>query len=229
MRYLLVPGAGGAASYWYRVVPMLREAGHQVVAVDLPADDPALGLPEYVDLEVAAAGALTGDDPLVVVGQSLGGFSAPTAAGRLGASAIVLVNAMIPEPGETAGEWWDATGHAEAMAANDRRAGRPPQAPPGDGFDLETHFLHDVPDDVRAASSGGARPQTGTVFAAPFPGWPQLPVRVVCGADDRFFPVAFQQRLAAERLGLGVTVVPGGHLAALSRPVERGAALLAAG
>jgi pimeloyl-ACP methyl ester carboxylesterase len=45
-----------------------------------------------------------------------------------------------------------------------------------------------------------------------------VPIKVVVGADDRFFPQAFQERIARERLGVGVDVVPGGHLAALSRP-----------
>lgn len=40
----------------------------------------------------------------------------------------------------------------------------------------------------------------------------------VAGADDRFLPVAFQRRLAHERLGLDVAVLPGGHLIALSEP-----------
>ena len=45
--FVLIPGAGGAAWYWHRVVPLLQAAGHDAVAVDLPADDPAAGLPEY--------------------------------------------------------------------------------------------------------------------------------------------------------------------------------------
>jgi pimeloyl-ACP methyl ester carboxylesterase len=43
---------------------------------------------------------------------------------------------------------------------------------------------------------------------------------VLAGRDDRFFPLEFQRRVARERLGLDVEVVPGGHLAALARPVE---------
>jgi pimeloyl-ACP methyl ester carboxylesterase len=43
---------------------------------------------------------------------------------------------------------------------------------------------------------------------------------VISGRDDRFFPLEFQRRLAKDRLGLDVDVVPGGHLAALSYPAE---------
>jgi hypothetical protein len=37
--FVLIPGAGGVAWYWHRVVPLLREAGHGAIAVDLPGDD----------------------------------------------------------------------------------------------------------------------------------------------------------------------------------------------
>jgi pimeloyl-ACP methyl ester carboxylesterase len=45
-----------------------------------------------------------------------------------------------------------------------------------------------------------------------------VPTRVIAARDDRFFPVDFQRRIAAERLGLDVDVVPGGHLVALGHP-----------
>ena len=43
--FVLIPGAGGSAWYWHRVVPLLREAGHGAIAVDLPGDEEAAGLP----------------------------------------------------------------------------------------------------------------------------------------------------------------------------------------
>jgi pimeloyl-ACP methyl ester carboxylesterase len=64
--------------------------------------------------------------------------------------------------------------------------------------------------------------QSGRPFEDPWPlpGWPDVPTRVLAGRDDRFFPIGFQRRVADERLGLPVDEVPGGHLVALSRPVE---------
>jgi pimeloyl-ACP methyl ester carboxylesterase len=38
MQLVLVPGAGGVAWYWHRVIPLLRAAGHDALAVDLPGD-----------------------------------------------------------------------------------------------------------------------------------------------------------------------------------------------
>src|SRR5215472_3350711 len=87
--FVLIPGAGGAAWYWHRVVPLLRAAGHEAIAVDLPGDDPAAGLPEYTRL---AAGAISGRGNVVLVAQSLGGFTAPLVAAKAGVTAIVFVN-----------------------------------------------------------------------------------------------------------------------------------------
>ncbi|WP_429727778.1 alpha/beta fold hydrolase [Amycolatopsis thermalba] len=47
-----------------------------------------------------------------------------------------------------------------------------------------------------------------------------MPTRFVQGRDDRFFPLEFQRRVVRERLGLELDEIPGGHLAALSRPRE---------
>jgi pimeloyl-ACP methyl ester carboxylesterase len=220
--YVLVPGAGGMATYWDLVRRELDARGLANVAVDLPGDDPGKGLPDYVDAIVAAAAGL---DDIVLVAQSLGGFSASWAADRLPASGIVLLNAMIPLPGETAGEWWDATGSSKARRDHDIREGRDPDA----HFDLETYFLHDVPADALAAM-GDERDQTDTVFVAAWglEAWPDVPTTVLAAQDDRFFPFTFQQRVARERLGVEVVDVPGGHLAALSHPVEIADAIVTA-
>jgi pimeloyl-ACP methyl ester carboxylesterase len=148
----------------------------------------------------------------------MGGLVAPLVAARVPVRAIVLVNAMVPRPGETGGEWWTATGQGEAQAAAAAREGRP-----FDPDDLADAFLHDLPPEVLAAPEMAAPViQSGTPFTEPWPlpAWPDVPTRVLAGAEDRFFPPEFQRRVARERLGLPVELVPGGHLVALSRPVE---------
>jgi pimeloyl-ACP methyl ester carboxylesterase len=209
--YLLIPGAGGAAWHWHRVCPLLQAAGHIVISVDLPGADPDRGLPEYADL-VATAG--NGRPDLVVVAQSMGAFSALPACDRLPLRALVLLNAMIPAPGETPGEWWDNTGWAAARTAAARAGGYP------EAFDLETDFLHDVDPAVAAAGQSHQRPEADIAFSQPcaFERWPDVPTAVLAGRGDRFFPLDFQRRVARERLGVEVYALPGGHLAALSEP-----------
>lgn len=217
--YVLIPGAGGAGWYWHLVVPRLREAGHEAIAVDLPGDNETAGLREYTEQVVDAIGDR---DDVVLVAQSLGGLTAPLVAAEVSVRALVLVNAMIPTPGETPGAWWDNTGWLQAREAAAERGGYPAE------FDLAVYFLHDVPPEVAAAGEPHQRAEADASFESvcDFEAWPSIPIRVVAGADDRFFPIEFQQRLAQERLGLEADVLPGGHLLALSQPDALAAYLL---
>jgi pimeloyl-ACP methyl ester carboxylesterase len=212
--FVLIPGAGGAAWYWHRVVPLLRAAGHDAVAVDLPGDDEQAGLSDYARLVVEAVGGRGGD--LVLVAQSLGGFTAPLVAAQLSLRGLVFVNAMIPMPGETPGAWWDNTGAVEARIATAVERGY------GVEFDPGTYFLHDLSPEVVEAGEAQQRPEADVVFTSvcAFDAWPAIPIRVVAGADDRFFPVNFQRTVARDRLGVEADVLPGGHLIALARPTE---------
>jgi pimeloyl-ACP methyl ester carboxylesterase len=211
--FVLVPGAGGAAWYWHRVVPELRARGHEAVAVDLPGADESAGLPEYAD---AVAEAIGGRHDVVLVAQSMGGFTASVVCARIPVRLLVLVNAMIPLPGETPGTWWDNTGWEPARIAAARAGGYPAE------FDLATYFLHDVPAEVVATGEGHNFPEADIAFGQPcaIERWPDVPTQVLAGRDDRFFPLEFQRRIAGERLGVSVDPVPGGHLVALSRPAE---------
>jgi pimeloyl-ACP methyl ester carboxylesterase len=186
-----------------------------VVAVDLPAADPEAGWQAYADAVVDAARD-RGD--VVLVAQSMGGFTAPLVVDRLPVTEIVLLNAMIPAPGETGGEWWAATGQPAAQRANDERDGRDPDAE----FDPLVVFFHDVPADVTADGMADAPDQSDKPFGEVWPltAWPDVPTRVISGTGDRLFPAGFQTRVARERLGITPSLLPGGHLLALSRPEE---------
>jgi pimeloyl-ACP methyl ester carboxylesterase len=200
--YVLIPGAGSDSWYWHRVVPKLRARGHDVVAVDLPCDDDRAGFREYADVVVDAA---SGHDDLIVVAQSLGGFTGALVCDRLPVTLLVLVAAMVPRPGESAGDWWERTGF---------RAPEP--------FDPETVFTHDLPPELAAASAVHARAQSATPFAAPWPldRWPDVPTRFLLCRDDRFFPPAFLRRVVRDRLGIVPDEMDGGHLPALGHPDE---------
>ncbi|GEL21389.1 alpha/beta hydrolase [Pseudonocardia sulfidoxydans NBRC 16205] len=217
--FVLVPGAGGEAWFWHLLVPQLRALGHDAVTMDLPAGDERAGLDEYAEVVLAAlppAGGRT-----VVVGQSMGGLTATLVAARAPVDMLVLLNAMVPRPGETPGEWWTNTGFDQAREAEAARHGDDPG-------DVMAAFFHDVPDAVRvAAEERGDPEQTATPFALPWPldAWPNVPTRFLQGRDDRFFPLAFQQAQVADRLGIEVDEMAGGHLVALSRPAELAARL----
>jgi pimeloyl-ACP methyl ester carboxylesterase len=212
---VLIPGAGGQAWYWHRVVPLLESARHTALAVELPAADETAGLADYTDIVVEAIGLRRRD--LVIVGQSMGALTAPLVCTKVPARLVVLLNAMIPSPGETGGMWWTKTGQGEAAADKARRDGRDPYGE----FDTFEIFLHDVPADVMATATEEPA-QSDRPFDDPWPltEWPDVPTRVISAADDRLFPVEFQRRIAKERLGITPDVIPGGHLSALARPNE---------
>jgi pimeloyl-ACP methyl ester carboxylesterase len=175
--YVLIPGAGGEADYWQRLVPELQRRGHEAIAVALPAGDDKAGLPEYADVVVAAAGNRT---DVVLVAQSI-------------------------------------------RQECDVREGRSPDAP----FDPLVYFFHDVPEEITKEAMKSEPPQSGTPFDQPWPldAWPDVPTQVLSSREDRIFPLDFQTRVAQERLGLTPETIPGGHLVALSRPVELADAL----
>src|SRR5262244_2196899 len=87
--FVLIPGAGGAAWYWHRVVPLLEQAGHEAIAVDLPGDDEGKGIRAYADIVVDSIGRRNN---INLVAQSLGGFTAALVAGRIAVERIVFVN-----------------------------------------------------------------------------------------------------------------------------------------
>src|SRR5690349_18516334 len=184
--FVLIPGAGGAASYWHRVVPMLIQRGHQATAVALPGNDERAGLAVYTERVLDAINGRR----VVLVAQSLGGFTAAQVCARTPVEQLVFVNAMIPNPGETAGAWWDATGSEQARVAAAKAHGYSSK------FDVETYFLHDVPKEVLEADTD-EHAEAKIIFSEPcrFERWPDVPTHVIAGKDDRFFPLEFQARI----------------------------------
>ena len=154
----------------------------------------------------------------------MGAFTAPIAATGLDPELLVLLNPMVPAPGESARQWWEATGQPAAMVAHFERLGFGARA-----FDLTRTSSTTCP--RRCAPRRRAQPepaQSDTPFEQPWPldRWPDVPIRVLTGRDDRLFPLEFQRRLARERLGLDIEEMPGGHMVALSRPEELAGRLL---
>jgi hypothetical protein len=149
----------------------------------------------------------------------MAGFTAPLVCDRVPVDLLVLVAAMVPQPGEAPGDWWAATGWEEAHRELAERQGRPVD---GD-FDPMVTFFHDVPPAVTAeAMARGQRDQSGTPFEKPWPlaEWPRVPTAFLLCRDDRFFPAAFQRRVVRARLDITPYEMDGGHLPALSRPLE---------
>jgi pimeloyl-ACP methyl ester carboxylesterase len=214
--YVLIHGASSDSWYWHRVVPKLQRLGHAVVAPDLPIDDDAAGLAEYAHAVVDAIGHRR---DVIVVAQSMAGFTAPIACTRLPVDLLILVAAMVPRPNESPEEWWENTGYTRARQENDARLGLPPDGE----VDLLTIFFHDVPEEVTAeAVRRGERRQSDTPFLEPWllAAWPAVPTEFLLCRQDRFFPAAFMRKVVTERLGIIPDEMESGHLPALGHPTE---------
>ncbi|MGH9289413.1 MAG: alpha/beta fold hydrolase [Acidimicrobiales bacterium] len=217
--YVLIHGAASDSWYWHLVVPRLRARGHDVVAPDLPSDDDSAGLTEYTDTVVDAIGDRADRHDLVVVAQSLGGFTAPLVCDRVPVRLLVLVAAMVPLPGERPADWWANTGFERARREQAERDGR---ASDGD-VDPMFEYFHDVaPEVVAAAYARGERDQSWTPMEKPWPlaAWPNVPTRFLLCRNDRFFPADFLRRVVRERLGITPDEMASGHLPALAHPDE---------
>ena len=215
--YALIPGGGGDPWEWHRLVPELAARGHEALAIRLPAEDDSAGWTEYADSVVDALGDRR--DIVVVVAESMGAFTAPIVCTRRPVDLLVLLNAMIPVPGETFNAWWSNTDSGSARREYHARIGLEPT----DADDDAVIYYHDLPDDLRAAAQERRwQDQSATPLDEPWPlaVWPDTPTRVLAGRHDRMFPLEFQRQIARERLGLDVDELDGRHMVAMSNPSE---------
>jgi pimeloyl-ACP methyl ester carboxylesterase len=108
--YALIHGAYDVGWYWHFVERELQARGHRSVAPDLPIEDDGATLTDHAQVVVDALQAVHDGGELIVVGQSWGGYVAPIVADLAKADRLILVAPMVPKPGETDTEMWEATG-----------------------------------------------------------------------------------------------------------------------
>ena len=205
--YVLIHGAGDSAFHWHLLEPELRARGQDVVAMDLPCDDEHAGLREYADAVVSAIGDRTG---VILVAQSLGGFTAPLVCARVPVEAMVLVAGMVPLPGERGDDWPANTGYPGPTAEGE----------------IEI-FYDDVPRHLVERLMRRSRRQADAVGRDPWPleRWPDVPTRYLLCVNDRMFPADWMREVVRERLAIDPDEIDSGHCPALSRPHELAARL----
>lgn len=220
----LVHGVCAGAWCWDLLTPHLEEAGHRVIAVDLPSDDPKATFSDYANAVDAALGATT--DEIVLVGHSLAGFTIPLVAARRPVRELVFLCATIPIPGASVAERgvdWRAIDSADWQVDN------------GDGsFSItpEGFRLHVAPDAdpaVAAEAAARLRPQFLTPFMerCPLDAIPDVARRYILCRDDHLVSPDWSRRVAPERLGVVPIELPGSHSPMASRPGELAEVLLA--
>ena len=236
-RMVLVHGAFGRASCWDRVAPALREAGHDVEAIDLPGagDDPTpvaeVTLDRYAQrvCEALAAGA-----PAVLVGHSMGGMVITQAAANCPrhVDRLVYVAAFLPSDGQSLIELTQLPEAAgDAVQAGLVVEGDPPVATMP--FEAAREGLMHCCDEEQAAWAQSLRgPQAVAPFTHPVrldgparEAFAGLPRAYVMCLQDRAIRPALQRRMLGAAGCEPVIEIDTDHSAWASRPRELAAAL----
>ena len=161
--YALIPGGGGDPWEWHRLVPELASRGHDAIAVRLPAEDDTAGWSEYADTVVDAIGDRA---DVILVAASMGGFTAPIVCTRRRVDLLVLLNAMIPMPGETFNAWGSNTGSGSARREYHASLGLSPV----EAGDDAVIYYHDLPSELRAEAQARTwQDQSMTPLDEPWP------------------------------------------------------------
>jgi pimeloyl-ACP methyl ester carboxylesterase len=215
--FLLLHGACHGGWCWSAVAEILRAAGHETSAPDLPCEDLAAGLSESTDVAVASLrGAV---DDVVVVGHSLGALVVPLVAHRLPVRRMTMLAGIVGAPRAS----------LKSLAAEDADRDLPLT-----GADLETDaegrfrfsvagarrvLYEDCAPEVAEAAIARLRYQRSMwTEVADFDAWPDVEtVSIIC-AEDRVVNPTWSKRVARERLGIEAVELPGGHSPFLARP-----------
>ena len=220
--FALIHGAWHGGWAWERVAPELERAGHRVVAPDLPIDDPDADTADYADVVVAALGDA---DDVVVVGHSLGGLTAPLVAAARPVRRLVLLAALLPQPGRSL---IDQLREDPGLVSTPREALAFDAARSSTWTDpeLAARTMYSDCDAITAAGAYArlrAQAAAPQVRPSPLAAWPDVPTEyVVCTADRK---VSGGRSAAA--LGLPISELPGGHSPMLARPAELARRLVA--
>jgi pimeloyl-ACP methyl ester carboxylesterase len=226
----MVPGAWMGAWSWHPVARELRAHGHDVLALTMPglsygSSPEGLGLADAVDFVVAQIEERDLKD-VVLVAHSWGGYPVTGAAHRLAGrmAKVVYYNAVVPARGVGMSGENDVYGEAiraSIAATPDRTVAIPLEAIRGGLMPDESAELQELVFALTLPQPGGYMVDALDVPVVTEAG---LPVAYLLGAEDR--SLARPGDEFAARLGIAPVLVPGSHMAMLSKPAAIAAALM---
>lgn len=204
--FVLVHGAFYGAWAWAEFAQSLRDAGHSVIAPDLPgAGDDSTPLSE-VTLDLAARTIVDAlksfEEPSVLVGHSMGGIVATQAAAMAPelVSRLIYLAAFRPVDGESLLDLTNLPEGADDGVQANITITENPAVALLDPAKANYVLYHDVPSDVTQRAIEQLEPQPLALFATPVDiAGAELPPQeyVICN-QDRAIPPPLQ-RLMAER------------------------------
>jgi pimeloyl-ACP methyl ester carboxylesterase len=211
MNIVLVHGTGVDGSSWSKVIPILQNAGHKVMAVQLPlhslSDDIAT---------VKRAIDLIGS-PVILVGHSYGGFVITNAAyNNPSVKGLVYIAAFAPNEGQSLGNFIDASKLPKGFLVFDN----------GGFIYINPAIFHQAvaPDTDPAQTKVLAavqKPYNKSILAEKSgpPAWKQLPSWYQVSENDSLIPPDVE-RMFAKQINATTISIPSSHASPLSHPNE---------
>lgn len=220
--FALVHGAWHGAWCWERLSPLLQQAGHDVVAMDLPSEDGAATFDTYAEVVIDALDGRDGD--VVLVGHSYGGNTVPLVAARRPVRHLVYLCAMIPDVGRAL---FDQIGDELEMLnpLYEQGLSAPDEQLRQVWSDLDIArlmFYGDCDEPTTAAAIDCLRPQSAFPAIQPssLTEHPAVPTTYIVCTDDQILRPAWSRHTARERLDAALVELPGSHSPFYSRPAE---------
>jgi pimeloyl-ACP methyl ester carboxylesterase len=208
---VLVHGAWADGSSWSKEIPILKNAGHKVIAVQLPLHS----LADDVDTVKRAIEHIGGQ--VVVVGHSYGGQVITNAAyNNPNITGLVYVAAFAPDEGQSLSDFIDITKLPPGFLMFDK----------GGFAYINPLMFHDgFAQDVNASESDimavVQKPANQSILAEKSgpPAWKQLPTWYQISENDRVIPPDVQ-RMFAEQMNATTLSLNASHASLVSHPTE---------
>ncbi len=208
---VLVHGLWADGSSWSKVIPILENAGHKVIAVQLAlhslADDVAT---------VKRAIDLVGG-PTILVGHSFGGFVITNAGyNNQNVTGLVYVSAFAPDKGESATTFVDVATLPPGLLVFD--SGGFAYINPGMFHEA---FVQDTNATEAETLAVVQKPAHQSLFAEPSgsPAWKQLPTWFEVSESDHIIPPDAQRQFA-QRMNATTISLNSSHASLVSHPDE---------
>lgn len=208
---VLVHGLWADGSSWSKVIPILKNAGHKVIAVQLPLHSLADDV-ETVKRAIELAGG-----PTILVGHSFGGFTITNAAyNNQNVTGLVYVSAFAPDEGESTANFVDVSTLPPGLLVPDS----------GGFLYLNPEMFHEafIQDanateaETLAVVQKPAHQSFATEPSGP-PAWKQLPTWFEVSEGDRIIPPDVQRNFA-KRMNATTITLNSSHASLVTHPDE---------
>jgi pimeloyl-ACP methyl ester carboxylesterase len=208
---VLVHGLWADGSSWSKVIPILENAGHKVIAVQLPLHS----LPDDVATTKRAIDLIGG--PVILVGHSYGGAVITNAAyNNPNVKGLVYVAAFAPQEGQSLGNFVDPAKLPKGFLIIDNG---------GDAYlnpKLFTQsFAQDVDPTQANVMAATQKPFSQSILTEKSgpPAWKQLPTWYQVSENDRMIPRAVEH-MFAKQMNATTISLPSSHASLVSHSNE---------